>query len=205
MTRVVLPDRPGTAPIVRVMEVASMADEPVDQQLVVRIADGDTGALGELVRRHQRRVLSLSYRMLGRWDQAEEASQEVFLKVYRAAPKYRPDALFTTWLYRIVVNQCLDMKRKAGRDPVSVDPASVERISREQDDRLEARERARRVLLAVAKLPQAQRTALLLHRFEGRPIKQIAEVMGKSGSAVESLLVRAYARLRELLADMRDE
>lgn len=182
-----------------------MADELADQQLVAKIADGDTGALGELVRRHQRRVLSLSYRMLGRWDQAEEASQEVFLKVYRAAPKYRPDALFTTWLYRIVVNQCLDMKRKAGRDPVSVDPASVERISREQDDRLEARERARRVRLAVAKLPQAQRTALLLHRFEGRPIKQIAEVMGKSESAVESLLVRAYARLRELLADMRDE
>ena len=182
-----------------------MADVSADQQLVARIADGDTEALGELVDRHQRRVLSLSYRLLGRWDQAEEASQEAFIKVYRAAQTYRPDALFTTWLYRIVVNQCLDMKRKAGRDPVSVDPASVERISREKDDRLEARERDQRVRLAVAQLPQAQQTALLLHRFEGQPIKQIAGVMGKSESAVESLLVRAYARLRELLADMREE
>lgn len=182
-----------------------MPDASADQQLVARIAAGDTEALGELVNRHQRRVLSLSYRLMGRWDQAEEASQEAFIKVFRAAPKYRPDALFTTWLYRIVVNQCLDMKRKAGRDPVSMDPASVERISPRQDDRLEARERAQRVRLAVSKLPQAQQTALLLHRFEDQPIKQIARVMGKSESAVESLLVRAYARLRELLADLREE
>lgn len=182
-----------------------MADTQLDHQLVARIAQGDTDALGELVDRHQRRVLSLCYRLLSRWDQAEEAAQEAFLKVYHAAPKYQPEALFTTWLYRIVVNQCLDMKRRAARQPRSVDPESFDRVGRDRDNRLEADERAERVRRAVAALPETQQTALVLHRFEGQPIRQIAQVLGKSDSAVESLLVRAYARLRENLADLREQ
>lgn len=182
-----------------------MADAPQDQQLVARLADGDTRALGELVNRHQQRVLSLSYRMLGRWDQAEEAAQESFIKVFRAAKQYRPEALFTTWLYRIVVNQCLDMRRKAARGPHSVDPESFNRLGHVQADALQAQERIDLVQRAVAELPEAQRAALVLHRFEGESIRQVAQVLGRSESAVESLLVRAYAGLRIKLAELCEE
>ena len=177
---------------------------PSDPQLVERVARGDHAALGQLIERHQQRVFSLSYRVLGRWDQAEEAAQEVFIKVYRSAGKYRPEALFTTWLYRIVVNHCLDMKRKAARMPVAVSQEQLDRMGELPEDRLEARERSERVRQAVNELPEAQQTALLLHRFEGQPIRQIAEVMERSESAVESLLVRAYAKLRETLSDLKN-
>ncbi len=180
------------------------ADVPSDPQLVERVARGDHAALGQLIERHQQRVFSLSYRVLGRWDQAEEAAQEVFIKVYRSAGKYRPEALFTTWLYRIVVNHCLDMKRKAARMPVAVSQEQLDRMGELPEDRLEARERSERVRQAVNELPEAQQTALLLHRFEGQPIRQIAEVMERSESAVESLLVRAYVKLRETLSDLKN-
>lgn len=143
--------------------------------------------------------------MLGRWDQAEEAAQEVFIKVYRAADKYQPKALFTTWLHRIVVNHCLDMRRRSSRAPLAMGQDQIDRVGVVPADDLEARERSERVRRAVAELPDAQKTALILHRFESQPIRQIAQVMERSESAVESLLVRAYARLRESLADLRDE
>ncbi len=180
------------------------ADVPSDPQLVQRVARGDHAALGQLIERHQQRVFSLSYRVLGRWDQAEEAAQEVFIKVYRSAGKYRPEALFTTWLYRIVVNHCLDMKRKAARMPMAVSQEQIDRMGELPEDSLTARERSERVRKAVNELPEAQQTALLLHRFEGQPIRQIAEVMDRSESAVESLLVRAYAKLRETLSDLKN-
>ena len=91
--------------------------EPSDTDLMAELARGDVAALAPLITRHQPRVLSLAYRMLGRWDQAEDVGQEAFLRVVRAAGSYRPTAQFTTWLYRIVVNLCLDAKRRSARDP----------------------------------------------------------------------------------------
>lgn len=176
-----------------------------DQQLITLVASGDSAALGILIDRHQQRVLSLSYRLLGRRDQAEDAAQEVFIKIYHAAGKYRPEAQFTTWLYRIVVNQCLDMKRKTARAPQALGQDTIDQVGHVPTDKLEARERSQQVQQAVADLPEAQQTALILHRFDGQPIRQIAQVMGRSESAVESLLVRAYAKLRVTLAVLRED
>lgn len=170
---------------------------------MAEVARGDTGALGVLVRRHQQAALGLARRLLGRQDAAEDVAQEAFLHVYRAARRYRPDARFTTWLYRIVVNLCHDARRRAGRAPAQL----IEEAAPAQDpaaDPLEADERAERVRRAVGALPERQRTAVILHRYHGLSHREVAQATGWSESAVESLLVRAYATLRRELADLKD-
>ena len=171
-----------------------------DVESMAALAAGDMAALGELAQRHQEKVLALAYRILGRWDLAEDVAQDVFLQVHRAAKRYRPDAKFTTWLYRVAVNRCLDVQRRAARAPVALPEQADVLLGESAGDPVEAGERAVRVRRAVADLPPRQRVALVLHRFHEMSHEQVARVTGWSQSAVESLLVRAYARLREELA-----
>ena len=92
-----------------------------DEQLMEAIAGKDRYALAELVRRHQDKALGLAFRTLGRWDLAEDVAQNAFLRVYQAAPRYQPEAKFSSWFYRIVVNLCLDEnggKRKPEPDRI---------------------------------------------------------------------------------------
>lgn len=180
-----------------------MADEsPTDEQLVKRLGEGWIEALALLVKRHQRRALHLAYRSLGDWHLAEDVVQESFLRVNRAAPGYRPEARFTTWFHRIVVNLCMDELRKRQRwsqasanaateiKPGTVDPGNPEMTT----------ELHRAVRLALDRLNEREQLAVILHRFEGYSHRQIAEIMECSLSAVESLLVRAYRKLRRDLA-----
>lgn len=176
-----------------------------DEDLVADVAAGDTAALGELVRRHQERVLSLAYRILLRWDMAEEVGQEVFLRVWSSAGDYQPKARFTTWLYRVVVNASLDAKRRAGRQPVQLTESFDESTSTDLPDCLVAEETAGSVARAVAALPERQRITLVLHVYESLRCREVAEVTGWSVSAVESLLVRAYAALRDSLSDLNTD
>lgn len=179
-------------------QAADGGDGADDHELMRRTAAGDHAAFAVLVRRHQARVLSLAYRLLGRWDAAEDVAAEAFVRVYERARSYKPQARFTTWLYRIVANLCWDQRRRWSRAPEPLlewqAPGSAPADSVERD---EARRAVRR---AVASLPDRQRLVILLHRFEGLDHREIAEITGWSASAVESCLVRAYARLRELLS-----
>jgi len=172
-----------------------------DVELMARLADGDQSALAGLVQRHQRRVLDIAYRTIGDQVLAEDIAQETFLRVWRAAGSYSPSAQFTTWLYRIVVNLCIDASRKhkiltldepAVPHPEVAPPSSC----------LEQNDRAAAVRSAVARLPQRQRVALVMHRFSGLSIRAISDATGWSESAVESLLVRAYASLRQTLTNL---
>jgi RNA polymerase sigma-70 factor, ECF subfamily len=174
-----------------------------DAALMSLVRAGNLEAFDELVRRHQRRVLTLAYRIIGRWDLAEDAAQEVFLHVYRAVEHYEPQAKFSTWLYRITVNACQDLRRKAARRPALALSEVSAPPSADQVDTLEVRERADLVRRAVEELPERQRIAVILHRYDGLSHQEIAEVTGWSVSAVESCLVRAYARLRERLGGFR--
>ncbi|WP_428937731.1 RNA polymerase sigma factor [Fontivita pretiosa] len=163
------------------------------------LARGDMAALGSLVRRHQHRVRALAYRLTGRWDLADDLAQETFLRVYRSARSYTPSAAFSTWLYRIVVNLCLDQARRPRLAEIA-DPGEVQPASQAGSDApLLDRERAEAIQRAIDALPPRQRIALLLHRFEQMSHAQIAQATGWSESAVESLLVRAYAQLRQRL------
>ena len=176
-------------------------DAMPDEALMQRIADEDRDAMAVLVRRHQQHVLALAFRFAGRWHTAEDIGQEVFIRVFRAAKTYRPDAQFTTWLYRLVANLCWDRRRKIARElrlqpeppPHDVDPPSA---GLERQDRIE------RVQRAILELPDRQRLAIILHRYQSLSHREIAEATGWSQSAVESCLVRAYKALRDALSDL---
>ncbi len=187
------------------VESLSMAnDKPNSTELMARLAKGDMAALGDIVSRHQDKVLSLSYRVLGDWHRAEDVAQEVFLRVYRAASRYEPKAKFTTWLYRIVVNLCFDEQRKRAKAAVSLENADSQILVEPDHSAAEKKELAELVRTTVNGLPERQRLAVILHRYDGLSHGEISEVTGWTKSAVESLLVRAYANLRGKLEKMRN-
>jgi RNA polymerase sigma-70 factor, ECF subfamily len=175
-----------------------------DQELMRLLAEGRHDALEVLVRRHQPKVLALAYRFLHRWELAEDVCQDAFLRVFQTAADYRPTAAFTTWLYRIVANLCWDRRRRAALEPSALPGEANDRHDPATPvPRIEQAERELRVRRAVAQLPDRQRLVLILHRYSDFSYKEIEEITGWSAGAVESCLMRAYGRLRELLADLR--
>ena len=182
-----------------------MADEQLsDVDLMARVGTGDLAALGVLAERHQDRVASLAYRLLGDWHRAEDVTQETFLRLYQAARHYQPQAKFTTWLYRIVYNLSIDEQRKVTARSGLRDGPETEGQDVSAGDAAEKTEMAHLVRDAVNELSERQRRAVILHRYEGLSYGEIATVTGWSRSAVESLLVRAYENLRKTLAKYRD-
>lgn len=173
-----------------------------DAELMQRLAAGDMNALAEIVRRHQETVRAVAYRMSSRWDVADDVAQDAFLRVYRSAASYRPAAAFRTWLYRIVVNLCLDRARAV--KPVALPDEPLTDDGAAPDASLAQAEKIAAIQRAVAGLPERQRIVLVLHRFERQTQRQIAEATGWTESAVESLLTRAYQQLREKLAEWKD-
>ena len=184
-----------------------------DTRLMMAVKAGDASAFEELMTRHQARVLSMLVHFTDSRQQAEDLTQEVFLKVYNARAAYEPTAKFTTWLYRIVRNQGLNAVRSRKNRPEVFfgavsdggDDRGVEEnllsksgyMPARQYDKSEEREMVR---LALQSLNPRQREALLYHHFEGMDYDQIAQVMDLTGSAVKSLLFRARQRLAEILA-----
>jgi RNA polymerase sigma-70 factor (ECF subfamily) len=166
-----------------------------------RLADGDREAFAALIRRHQRLVLSIAFRFLGDGAEAEDAAQEVFLRLWGAAGKYRPESALPAYLRALTVNHCLDLRRRARFVVLAGD---VERPG-EQDPHaeLEATERQEALGRATQSLPPSQRMALVLFHMEGLSVKEVAELMETSSKAIESLLSRARAGLRERLGEVR--
>ena len=179
-------------------------DKHNDTELMTRLAIGDMAALGDLARRHQDKVLSLSYRVLGDWHRAEDVAQETFLRVHRAAKHYKPKAKFTTWIYRIAVNLCFDEQRKQAKTAALQEDAGPAVLAESESNAAERKEVVELVKTAVNELPERQRLAVILHRYDGLSHGEISEVTGWTKSAVESLLVRAYSNLREKLGKMKD-
>jgi RNA polymerase sigma-70 factor (ECF subfamily) len=179
------------------------ADDPTsDHELVRRVAGADHAAFAELVRRHHHAVTALAYRFLGRWDAAEDVGQEAFLRIWTTAAKYKPEAEFRTWLYRVVANLCWDSRRRSARRPETL--ADDVAGTQPHTAACERTERSERVRAAVAELPDRQRLALILHRYEGLSHQDIAAITDWSVGAVESCLVRAYEHLRRSLADLKE-
>jgi RNA polymerase sigma-70 factor, ECF subfamily len=175
-------------------------DGPSDHDLMARTAQGDARAFRTLAERHAGRALGLARRILGNEALAEDIVQDALLRVWTNAPRWRPEAAFRTWLYRVVVNLCLNAKRRSPDLPLDAadhvaDPAAA------ADAQLEARERDRRLAAAIGALPERQRAAIVLSYQEGLSNAEIATVLDTSVSGVETLLVRARRTLRTRLGN----
>ncbi|MEW6327706.1 MAG: sigma-70 family RNA polymerase sigma factor [Thermodesulfobacteriota bacterium] len=171
-----------------------------DEELMALIARRDYNAVATLVSRHQRGLLNLFYRYTNDRLLAEDLTQEVFLRVYKSAPLYEARSLFKVWLYRIAKNVCLN-ELKALRILEKLPEQKTETES-PQEEMIRA-EREIRVRQAIEMLPERQRLALILRRFQGLSQEETAEVMETTSEAIEGLLARAKAKLRSALADLQ--
>lgn len=191
-------------------ESARAAEEERDHLLMSLVAGGDEGAFRELVERHHLRVMAFLQRMLGTDPVVEDLAQEVFVRVWKSAARYRPRARFTTWLHRITRNAALNEIRSRGRRKWILGlggggdvklPEPVGKDADRPDQSARGHELARVVEAALLRLPAAQREALILHRFEQMPHYEVAEAMQTSVSAVKSLIFRARETLKAELAE----
>ncbi|MDP3850242.1 MAG: sigma-70 family RNA polymerase sigma factor [Luteolibacter sp.] len=179
----------------------------LDFVLMKRIGAGDHAAFRLLVERHQNAVVGTIAKMLGGPNDAEDISQQVFLRIWRHAKRYRPDAKFTTYLYTITRNLVFnETRRRSRKREVSADEREEnshhqieDRPERRPDAELLQAELCKAVDAAIAALPETQRMAVVLRRYEQLPYEEIAEVLQLSVSAVKSLLFRARGTLRETL------
>jgi RNA polymerase sigma-70 factor (ECF subfamily) len=187
-----------------------MDKEISSEDLMARIARGDDDAFEILVSRHQASILNLIYRFIGDRAQAKDLAQEVFIRVWQAAKSYQPKAKFTTWIYRIAANLCFnELKSSRRKKRLQFLRSDGDReVQTEEDfpdgspspeDVLLARERSGQISDALQRLPNKQRMALVMKRYEDLSYNEIAQILDCSVSAVESLIVRAKRTLQEKL------
>jgi len=183
-----------------------------DVQLMLDVKAGDDASFDLLLQKYRTPLVNFLYRMVRDAATAEDLAQEVFLRVYRARKQYSPSAKFTTWLFRIATNLALNSVRdnRYKRMQVSIDApteedeAPVQLPAREMriDEHMVERDRAQIIRQAVAALPEKQRVAVLLHKYEEMDYGEIAKILECSESALKSLLFRAYETLRVQLAPL---
>jgi RNA polymerase sigma-70 factor (ECF subfamily) len=180
--------------------------QPTDAELLLAAGTGDADAFRTFVERHQFAVVQFAHRFLprGDLDAAEDLAQDAFLSVWQAAPTFEPRAAVRTWLFRIVANACLNYRRSRRIRRTTPLPEGAEAGAGTPLAALEADESAGRLRDAVAELPPTQRTAVLLRYFHAAPCAEIAEILGLSDSAVESLLFRARRTLHRTLKKTGD-
>lgn len=210
-------DRFGTPGTLQLYEFSSVrytveAMARSDVQLMLEVKAGDEMSFDLLLRRYRTPLVNFLYHMVRDAAAAEDLAQEVFFRVYRAREKYAPSAKFTTWLYRIATNLALNSIRDGRRRQmeVSIDGPAEEDVPALQipardmqaDHALIERDRAALIRRAVDSLPEKQRAAVLLHKYEDMDYSEIAKVLDCSESALKSLLFRAYETLRIELAPL---
>lgn len=185
-----------------------------DVRLMLQVREDVQGAFEVLMQRYQHRLVGVLLHMVGNLDEAEDLTQDVFLRIYKARKGYRPKAKFSTWLFTIAHNLALNHLRSQGRNPsaasgggsgdstlgLAVKPAEMV-PSRDGTASAQMRqvELAEVVREALEELGEDQKMAVLLNKFEGMGYAEIAEVMGRSEPAIKSLLARARYNLRERL------
>lgn len=189
------------------------ADPASDAAIMLRVAAGDESGFNYLVEKYHRAMVHFLFRMVHTQAVAEELAQEVFLRVYRSRESYRAEAKFTTWLYRIAtnlaVNYARDTKHERAAQNVYLDVPDEETGTTPEvadddptaEQQMLREERMAAIRRHVMALPERQRMAVLMHKYQGMDYRQIGEVLKLSESATKSLLFRAYQTLREKLKD----
>ena len=184
-----------------------------DAEVMLRVKAGDQPAFDYLVQKYRRPLVSFMYRMARNTAVAEDLAQEVFLRVYRSRERYEASAKFTTWLYRIAtnlaVNHARDTRHERPEVVVSLDePDEATGMTMDLADgeitaeqAMLRRERLMGIRRKIEALPERQRLAVVMHKYQQMDYRQIAEVLELSESATKSLLFRAYETLREQLKE----
>ena len=175
--------------------------------LMALVKTGDHRAFEELVGLHQNSLIGTAMRLLGNLDDAHDLVQQVFVRIWKSAPRYEPTAKFTTWMFTILRNLAFNEYRRRGRHPVQSLEADAEEFGHQiqdlhttsPDEGALQNELERAIDEAILSLPETPRIAVSLRRFEDLPYEEIAEILNMSLSAVKSLLFRARNDLREKL------
>ncbi|HEX8371199.1 MAG TPA: sigma-70 family RNA polymerase sigma factor [Chthoniobacterales bacterium] len=173
-----------------------------DVALMRLIADSQEDAMRELIERHQNRVYGTITRMLGSERDAEDLAQQVFVRVWKSAGRYQPSAKFTTWLYTIVRNLVFNETRRRGRADLTkqVDDEMRDERQKTPSGEMLDTEKMAAIQSAIDALPEQQRMAIILRRYEEMPYEEMAVVLKQTVPGVKSLLFRARTALREALA-----
>ena len=190
-----------------------VAGELTDADVMLRVKAGDDSAFDYLVQKYRRPIINFMYRMAHNTAAAEDLAQEVFLRVYRSRANYEPSAKFTTWLYRIAtnlgVNHARDTRHERPENVTNLDEPDTETgqtldladKTPTVEEEILRRERLAAIRKKVESLPERQRMAVLMHKYQQMDYRQIADVLKLSESATKSLLFRAYETLREQLKE----
>jgi RNA polymerase sigma-70 factor (ECF subfamily) len=179
-----------------------------DEELVARSIGGDADSFNELILRWERPIYALAYRTIGREEDARDVCQETFLRAFRALPAFRGQAKFSSWLYRIALNLCRDWIRRERRAQIVQVPDDVDLVemaaaaepSESIEDLVARKDLARVVERAMARLPEEQRTAIVLKEYHGLTFQEIADLMGCPLSTVKTRLYQGLTVLRRELA-----
>jgi RNA polymerase sigma-70 factor (ECF subfamily) len=188
---------------------------PDDKTLIQLCKQGDRDAFDELMRRYEKRVFNFAYRMSGSYDDASDVTQEAFLRVFNSIGTFRGDAVFTTWLYRIVRNVFLDERKRAKthlqtslEEYIELDENSVAKQIEDDDptpDQLiEGKERNQLLQDAIQSLPEYQRMMMILYHTQSKSYEEISQIMNLPIGTVKSRLNRARLALKEKLEPLRE-
>lgn len=179
-----------------------------DEELVTRSRAGDTDSFNQLVLRWERPIYALAYRHIGREDDARDVCQEAFLRAFRALPGFKGQAKFSSWLYRITLNLCRDWMRRERRAPFVATPEGVDiadlatpELSPVEsiEDLVTRKDLSQHVARAMRRLPEEQRSAILLKEYHGLTFQEIAELQGCPLSTVKTRLYQGLTVLRREL------
>lgn len=178
-----------------------------DEELVARSMSGDAESFNQLILRWERPIYALAYRVIGRDEDARDVVQETFLRAFRALPGFKGQAKFSSWLYRIALNLCRDWIRRRRRTPIVEAPEGIDIIELASEkgpvesieDLVARREMSRVVAEGMQKLPEEQRTAIVLKEYHGLTFQEIAELQGCPLSTVKTRLYQGLSVLRRHL------
>ena len=180
-----------------------------DEELVDRSRSGDVESFNQLITRWERPIYVLAYRVIGQEEDARDVCQETFLRAFRGLAGFKGQAKFSSWLYRIALNLCRDWIRRRRRTPISTLPEDVELEdlaseagpSESVEDLVARRELSGVVAVAMARLPDEQRTAIILKEYHGMTFQEIADLQGCPLSTVKTRLYQGLSVLRRDLAE----